>query len=93
MIATLYKEDGTTEIKKAVLHTEENGEKEFEGGKRLKRAYYDVEIGGSDLSKLTVVGADFNVVKKSADTNIFGGAYCGSDYGTYYDIESREVIY
>lgn len=93
VIATLYNEDGTTEVKKAVLHTEENGEKEFEGGKGLKRAYYDVQIGGSDLSKLTVVGADFNVVKKSADTNTFGGAYCGSDYGTYYDIESREVIY
>lgn len=93
VIATLYKEDGTTEIKKAVLHTEENGEKEFEGGKGLKKACYDVEIGGSDLSKLTVVGADFNVVKKSADASVFGGAYCGSDYGTYYDIESREVIY
>ena len=93
VIATLHNEDGTTEVKKAVLHTEENGEKEFEGGKGLKKAYYDVEIGGSDLSKLTVVGADFNVVKKSADTNTFGGAYCGSDYGTYYDIESREVIY
>ena len=93
VIATLYHEEGTTEIKKAVLHTEENGEKEFDGGKGLKRANYDVEIGGSDISKLTVVGADFNVVKKSADANVFGGTYCGSDYGTYYDIESREVIY
>lgn len=93
VIATLYKDDGTTEIKNAVLHIEENGEKEFEGGKGLKKAHYDLEIGVSDLSKLTVVGADFNVVKKSADKNTFGGAYCGSDYGTYYDIESREVIY
>lgn len=93
VIATLYNEDGTTEIKKAVLHTEENGEKEFEGGKGLKKAYYEAQIGGSDLSQLTVVGVDFNVVKKSDDTNTFGGAYCGSDYGTYYDIESREVIY
>ena len=93
VIATLYKEDGTTEVKKAVLRTEENGEKEFEGGKGLKKAYYEAQIGGSDLSQLTVVGVDFNVVKKSDDTNTFGGAYCGSDYGTYYDIESREVIY
>lgn len=92
VIATLYNEDGTTEVKKAVLRTE-NGEKEFDGGKSLKRADYEVQIGGSDLSQLTVVGADFNVVKKSADTNTFGGAYCGSDYGTYYDIGSREVIY
>lgn len=93
VIATLYNEDGTTEVKKAVLHTEENGEKEFDGGKGLKKAHYDVQIGGNDLSQLTVVGADFNVVKKSADTSTFGGTYCGSDYGTYYDIESREVIY
>lgn len=87
--ATLYYSDGSTAMKKlTAVKDDMSGEYEVPGGQGLKCTRFEVDVTKD------VVGVAFNSVMAGAlSGNTYGGTYFGSDTGTYYDIESRRVVW
>lgn len=94
MLVNVFYEDGTVEMKQVPVGyivdiiDGVTTDREKEAGKGLKKACYPVDCPN------TVVGMSYTVIKSGAlEGNSYGGTFCGSGSGTYYDIETRRVIY